>query len=166
MGFTSIPVARSQGVNVNEGGSVIISLDGFDPMDLPLSYLINVQPSNGDIFRDGSRVVYTPKPDFVGNDGFVYSVNNGLRSSSSATVNIIVKPTQSTVLSISRISFDSNELVLNAAAGKGLKCMIDSSRNLLDWKQEAVFIGGGISKPVKVTLKQEFDINGMYWRVR
>ena len=166
MGFTSIPVARSQSFDGAQGDTVTISLDGSDPMGLPLSYFINVQPAFGKIAVDGFLVIYTPDPEFVGNDSFIYSVSNGLRSSSSAIVNISIKPTLSTHLSVGRVDFDSNKIELKSACGKGLKRTVESSTNLFDWKYEAVFIGNGLMQPVKINIPLDRNASSVYWRIR
>ena len=45
-------------------------------------------PSNGTAIIDGNTVSYTPSPDYVGTDGFQYTVTDG--TSTSATANVVV----------------------------------------------------------------------------
>ena len=51
---------------------------------------ITTEPENGSVVINSGLVQYTPNTDFNGEDSFVYSVENSLEQSSSATVEILV----------------------------------------------------------------------------
>ena len=80
------PVAFDQTVDFLEGAS--ITLCGTDADSDPLTYMVETQPTQGDVFGAGPEVTYQPGPGFAGSDSFTFSVNDGTATSNIATVTI------------------------------------------------------------------------------
>ncbi len=87
-----VPVAYDKTVEVNEDENVSFYLDASDVENDIQSFFIVTEPSNGTVLLDSNSVVYTPKPDFNGNDSFTFRVRDSFSESLDATVNIVVKP--------------------------------------------------------------------------
>lgn len=60
-----------------------------DPDGIPLSILAVGEPLHGTAVIQGSRIKYTPEPNFYGTDSFTYTVGDG-QSTDGATVTITV----------------------------------------------------------------------------
>ena len=72
---------------------VDITLTGFDPNGDPLTYAIVTLPGSGNLGTlVGDTVRYTPGIDYVGNDSFTFTVDDGTHTSPPATVSIEVLP--------------------------------------------------------------------------
>ncbi len=84
------PVANSQSVEVDEDSRINIILTGSDPENDNLTYKIVNQPTNGKLEGEPPKVIYTPKPDFNGDDSFTFVVNDGRLDSQPAKVSIKV----------------------------------------------------------------------------
>jgi subtilisin-like proprotein convertase family protein len=102
---TCPPVALDMQVTVPEGITSSIQLEG-QSIGTPFDTIIETLPPRGSLSdpqggaiaavpytlaNGGSIVDYTPKPNYVGPDGFTYKVNNGL-DSNVAVVSITVEP--------------------------------------------------------------------------
>jgi len=73
-----------------------ITLTGFDPQSLPLTFSIVTAPMHGSlgpitqINETSASVTYTPDENFCGEDSFTFKVNNGYLDSDPATITINV----------------------------------------------------------------------------
>jgi hypothetical protein len=91
---TTQPTAFDLSVVVAANFSNPIVLQGTDPNGLPLSFSILSPPSNGHVnVRSGPMptVFYTPNPNYLGPDSFIYVVCNGEICSDARKVSITVK---------------------------------------------------------------------------
>ena len=86
----SPPLAISQKIFTNEDKAVSIKLSGIDQQNKALDFLMLSYPMNGVISGSLPDLVYTPDPDYFGEDGFDFIVNNGTESSESTHISIIV----------------------------------------------------------------------------
>jgi C1A family cysteine protease len=86
----SPPLAISQDVYTNEDQSVSIKLSGKEKQNKSLNYIILSYPLHGIISGHLPELIYTPDPDYYGEDGFDFIVNNGTESSESAHISICV----------------------------------------------------------------------------
>lgn len=84
------PVANAQTVNVNEDGSVAITLTGSDVEGASLTYSIDAGPSSGSLSGLAPTLTYTPNAEYYGSDSFTFRVNDGQLDSSVATVSITI----------------------------------------------------------------------------
>ena len=96
----SPPLAYPQNVNTTEDMPVNISLTGFSPDNLPLTYHLNTQASHGTISGIPPHLTYTPAPHFWGNDAFTFFVNDGEENSESAQISIFIARSENYTLSL------------------------------------------------------------------
>jgi len=82
------PVADAKNVVAVEDTAKAITLSGTDPDGDPLTFRVTREPEHG-TYAAG---IYTPDPDFNGNDSFEYVANDGTKDSEPATVSIAVAP--------------------------------------------------------------------------
>ena len=109
---TPAPVALSIAASTSVDTSTTVVLQGSG--DGPLSYLIDRSGMSGSITGTAPNLTYTPASGFVGADTFSYTVSDGQRTSTSASVTIQVQ--QAGVISnlAAAITLDGN---LNEWAG-------------------------------------------------
>ena len=74
-----------------EDGSIHLNLFATDSDGDDLSISIS-QPENGEVSGEYPNLVYYPDPNYFGSDSFTYSANDGINSSSDATVSISILP--------------------------------------------------------------------------
>ncbi|MGH1429386.1 MAG: Ig-like domain-containing protein [Arenicella sp.] len=86
------PVANEQSLTTRVNTSVDIALTGSDAENDPLTFSISQIPVHGTLSGTAPNLVYTPNPNFVGDDAFAFIANDGKKDSSPATVSISVKP--------------------------------------------------------------------------
>jgi Bacterial Ig domain len=86
------PTANAQSVTTAEGSAVAITLTGSDPNTppLPLTYSVTVSPAHGTLSGTAPDLTYTPASGYFGADSFQFTDNNGVVTSSPATVSIDV----------------------------------------------------------------------------
>ncbi|ETR70118.1 MAG: hypothetical protein OMM_03470 [Candidatus Magnetoglobus multicellularis str. Araruama] len=96
----SPPLAYLQTVNTTEDMPFNISLTGFSPDNLPLTYHLNTQTSHGTISGTPPYLTYTPAPHFWGNDVFTFFVNDGEENSESAQISIFIARSENYTLSL------------------------------------------------------------------
>jgi hypothetical protein len=86
------PTASSQSVSTSEDVPLSITLAGSDPDSDALTFFIDRGPSHGflSFTGPGPQWIYTPFTNSNGPDSFTYFVDDGMRSSSDATVAIDV----------------------------------------------------------------------------
>lgn len=87
---TQIPSAQSLNINTDMNTAVVVPLSATDPNSLPVTYMIDANPTNGSISESGGVWTYTPNQDFIGNDSLSYKASNGIYTSSPANVSITV----------------------------------------------------------------------------
>ncbi len=95
--ITILPVndpcyAVGQIVTNQEDTPLPITLQGFDPDQDPLSFTIETGPAHGTLSGTPPDLVYTPAPEFSGQDSFTFRVSDGQYLSEPAPVVIIVEP--------------------------------------------------------------------------
>jgi len=85
------PVAPDLTVNAMEERRQSFRLECMDP-DLgdALTYQVVVQPTNGSLDGQPPSLGYTPQPNFMGEDTFTYTCSDGVETSNSGTVTIVV----------------------------------------------------------------------------
>ena len=87
------PVAVAQAVSVNEDAAATIVLTGTDvDGDNTLSYAVQSSPLHGLLTGSVSNPIYTPFPDYNGQDSFTFTASDGTGTSTAATVSITVVP--------------------------------------------------------------------------
>ena len=86
----SAPTVEDILLTTNEDVPSVIDLEGSDPGNLPLTFTITSQPSNGSFVLSGNAGTYTPNANYNGTDELKYIASNGSKSSNIGTVTITV----------------------------------------------------------------------------
>ena len=86
------PTSFSQSLITAEDIPIKIRLEGKDPENSPLSYTIDVFPSNGILMGSPPDLRYTPRENFHGLDQFQFKTHDGTQDSENASVNIKILP--------------------------------------------------------------------------
>ena len=91
-GVNDPPVAHGQGLRTREDTPLAISL-AADDVDLDrLSYVVVAPPVHGALTGSGGALVYTPEPDFNGQDSFSFTAADAQFTSAPETVIVTVDP--------------------------------------------------------------------------
>lgn len=88
--MNDLPVVFSQSANVDEGGSVSITLKGEDDDGDNLVFVVVSLPENGTLSGSAPNLTYSPMANFNGEDSFTFKVFDGEADSNTATVTINV----------------------------------------------------------------------------
>ncbi len=89
------PTATSISVATAEDTPVVDSLQGNDPENSAVSFVLKTSPSNGSVVltdATNGTFIYTPNPNVYGVDHFNFAVSDGTSESSPATVEITIAP--------------------------------------------------------------------------
>lgn len=86
------PMAFSQEFIIDEDTSVEITLEGSDPEDDELTFIIVDYPTNGSLSGEVPDLTYSPDDNFHGVDSFTFKVNDGGADSEVASINITINP--------------------------------------------------------------------------
>jgi len=87
------PRARDKFVTTNEDEGKPFVLEAFDPGGRPLTrYVITSLPRFGKLSGGAPNLIYTPNPDFFGDDSFTFKVSNGVDLSDNGRAYISVTP--------------------------------------------------------------------------
>jgi len=88
------PVALNDSVVTGEDAAVTILVlpNDSDPEGDSLSVESMTQPLHGAVVSNGTSIIYTPAPDYVGPDSFSYTISDGYGGTSTAIVSIDVLP--------------------------------------------------------------------------
>jgi len=84
------PVANDYNVSTSINLPTELSFNATDPYDLPLTYSIATNPTDGSVAESNGVWTYTPAQDYSGVVSFTYSASNGTFTSSAANVNITI----------------------------------------------------------------------------
>ncbi len=85
-----MPAPRS--LTTAEDTPLAITLTGRDPDGQPLTFSLVTAPVHGVLTGSPPNVTYSPDPDFNGQDGFTFRVNDGSFDSAPAAVALTVTP--------------------------------------------------------------------------
>ncbi len=85
---TSTPIITSENVAKS------ITLEGSDPDNNILTFIIVTSPVHGTLSGANENLIYTPFGDYNGSDSFTFKANDGTTDSNIATVLITVTPVQ------------------------------------------------------------------------
>ena len=123
---------------LDEGQSVVIALSATDIDSNNLAYSLDTDALNGDVVIDGTFATYTPNANFNGNDIFVFSVSDGIDSSTaSVSLNVTAVNDTPILATLSNVVFDEDDssdiLILSASDidGDDLSFSITGGDNIL-----------------------------------
>lgn len=103
-----MPVAEALALTVDEDTNLNIELSGTDVDGDAITFVVETQPEHGSLSGSGSSLVYTPDPNYHGNDVFTYLVNDGAVNSETVAVNITVNPVNDAPVASSGV-YSTNE---------------------------------------------------------
>ncbi|KKP51745.1 hypothetical protein A3K01_03975 [candidate division WWE3 bacterium RIFOXYD1_FULL_43_17] len=84
------PTAYGTTAETDEDNSVDIGLNGTDPEDDILTFIVSTVPVHGNVDIDGNVATYTPNPGYNGSDSFEFVVNDGSVDSNDALVSLTI----------------------------------------------------------------------------
>jgi DNA-binding beta-propeller fold protein YncE len=84
------PIANPKILIGFEDTPIEFTLTGRDPDGSFITFRITSQPTHGTLTGNTPNLIYTPNPDFTGNDSFTFIVSDGYADSPSATVQITI----------------------------------------------------------------------------
>ncbi len=91
-----ITVASPQNVSTCMNTPVGVNLSGSSPCSGLMTYTITTFPAHGTLSGTAPNLTYTPAFNYIGNDSFAFTLNDGLYTSTPATVAISVTDSQPT----------------------------------------------------------------------
>lgn len=93
------PEAQNQSVVLDEDQSASGQAEAVDLENGTLSFTLVQGPANGSLsFNEDGTFLYTPNPDYFGDDSFTFTASDGVNTSSVATVALSVNPTPDAAL--------------------------------------------------------------------
>ena len=118
-GVNDKPEVANQSVDVDEDGSVSITLSGSDEEGDTLSFTVLSQPKNGTLSGTAPSLSYSPNANYSGSDSFTFKANDGKADSNTATVtiNVIKKEADEPVLSLSKAEYEKGEVIKVSFSG-------------------------------------------------
>ncbi|HXU34381.1 MAG TPA: Ig-like domain-containing protein [Thermoanaerobaculia bacterium] len=84
------PIADFQSIGTDEDTAVSIHLTGTDADGDPLTFAVTATPTHGTLSGTAPDLVYTPDPDYFGDDSLSFTVNDGQATSAPRTISISV----------------------------------------------------------------------------
>ncbi len=154
---TGVPTANPQTVNVNENGSVGVSLTGSDPdvPALPLTFALvgGTTTTHGTISgfnASTGALTYTPNAGYSGGDSFQFTVSNGTNTGSPATVTLSVSHLSATISGNVGIAWGTSGTTTLQTNGDGLRLLPAGRKTDLPWL--------GINK-LNITLDRAATLN-------
>ena len=107
------PVVAGQSVEVDEDGSVSITLTGSDEDGDALSFTVLSQPENGTISGTAPALTYSPKANYSGSDSFTFRANDGSEDSKTATImiSVIEHAVDKVELTLSKAVYEEGEQI-------------------------------------------------------
>jgi len=155
------PAVTNQWIDVfrNEPMRLFLALSDPDPQALRCAILKG--PQHGRLAGRGTNYVYTPAPDFTGQDTFTYKVWDGLTYSETATVGLFVRKPNPTVIPRFKETrwLEDGQIEFHITAQPGYALRLEWSNNLRDWTTVRVL--STISDEVIMT---ELPPPGAEWR--
>jgi hypothetical protein len=133
------PVVVDRSLEVNEEGSVSITLTGSDEDGDDLSFTVLSQPKNGALSGTAPNLTYSPKANYSGSDSFTFKASDGKADSNTATVTITVaEKVEEIQVSMSKNAYEIGELIeVNFSGGPG---------NAKDW---LAIYGAAYDQPIE-----------------
>ena len=84
------PTATSQSLSTPQDTPAAITLAGTDPEGASLTFAVASGPTHGTLTGSGANLTYTPAGNYHGTDSFTFTTNDGVATSTPATVSIVV----------------------------------------------------------------------------
>ena len=113
------PVALTQQVTTTRNANVATVLFATDAESDPINYSLVTSPTHGVLSGVIPDLLYTPGPDFVGDDSFPFQAGDAQGAASAATVHISVQPSNSVPVAASFVvtTHAESAVAVNLIAG-------------------------------------------------
>ena len=85
-----VPVTREMSVETVMETALVFPFYAYDPYNVPLTFSIVDEPTNGTATQINGVCTYTPEAGFAGTDTFTYQATNGEFTSDPATITVLV----------------------------------------------------------------------------
>ncbi len=127
------PVALAQTISTTRNSNAAVTLAGTDVESDTISYTLVTSPTHGSLSGEIPNLLYTPQPNFVGEDSFQFRASDPQDAATVATINITVLPTniapvaENLILSTTQESAVAVNLTASDADGDGLTYRIVST---------------------------------------
>ena len=115
-----LPQSDPKSLILAEDTKIPIVLSGIDVENQILTYEVTSVPSYGALSGQEPNLIYTPQPNFNGQDQFSYRSSDGLVSSNLSVVNITVTPTNDRP-----ISMDVTKALVQKSQGNQIRLVAD-----------------------------------------
>ncbi|MHA2032267.1 MAG: 6-bladed beta-propeller, partial [Candidatus Kariarchaeaceae archaeon] len=86
------PIAADESYSTGEDIPLPITLSASDADGDSLTYSVVVDPTNGVLSGTAPNLTYTPNSNYIGEDSFTFTANDGAEDSNIATISITVNP--------------------------------------------------------------------------
>ncbi len=106
------PRALPQTLNADEDQSVAITLAGSDVDGDALTFALVTPPAHGVLDGIAPDLIYTPHPDFHGDDAFTFTVNDGTADPTTARISITVAAVNDLPLAAAQAITTSEEMTV------------------------------------------------------
>jgi len=112
----AVPDPTNDAFITNEDVLVSGSVADADVGDEPATYAVTSAPRNGVLsFNPDGSFIYTPNPDFNGNDAFTYQVTDANGDSATAIATVLIKPIAD-IANDRRVTQKGKPIIINALA--------------------------------------------------
>jgi hypothetical protein len=115
------PVVENVNLQLNQGATLSITLQGSDAEGDTLSFTVLSQPEHGSLSGDMPSLVYTPQAGFSGSDRFRYKANDGSSDSQAGLIQIeVIAQVARPVIQLSQAEYKSSQQIkLEFSGGPG-----------------------------------------------
>jgi VCBS repeat-containing protein len=119
------PEAEDQWMLLDEDTSVEITLNAGDPDGDELTFTIVSPPQHGTLTGSGANLIYTPDPDYSGDDRFTFRVSDGMSDSNDASVDLWVWSVNDSPV--------VEDLILTGTSGESVNGQLVATDREEDW---------------------------------
>lgn len=106
------PVMVSEPISTTRNNNVVVVLAASDVESDTISYTLVTTPTHGSLSGEIPNLLYTPQPNFVGDDSFQFRASDAQGAATVATVAISVLPTNTAPLADTLVFTTSQESVV------------------------------------------------------
>ncbi len=107
----TVPIANSQTVSTLPNTAVAVTLTGSDSDGDTLIYAVTGNPSHGTLSGSAPDLTYIPDIGYSGSDNFTFTVSDGEKTSSSATIAVTIKSDADKTVTLSLQAHSQNSLM-------------------------------------------------------
>ena len=151
LGTNDAPVALADAATVDEDGSVLIDvLDNDSDIDGVMLSISNItDPANGTAVLQMGQILYTPDPDFSGDDSFTYTIDDGAGGTDTQTVTLTVNVDADTPMVTASLGGAPMQLGVPVALTiTGIPADMDGSEQIIEYRVDGLPEGATLNAGV------------------